>query len=42
MHTGGEGGYETAPPRQIFKKIVNKNAIKRKIIGPPWQFFLNP
>ncbi len=24
----GEGGYETAPPRQIFEKLVNKNAIK--------------
>jgi hypothetical protein len=31
----GGGRYETAPPRQIFKKRVNKNAIKRKIGGPP-------
>jgi hypothetical protein len=23
------------PPRQIFEKLVNKNAIKRKIGGPP-------
>jgi hypothetical protein len=23
------------PPRQIFKKLVNKNAIKPKIGGPP-------
>jgi hypothetical protein len=29
-------------PRQIFKKLVNKNAIKPKIGGPPWQFFLKP
>jgi hypothetical protein len=39
MHTGGVrggGGYETAPPpRHIFEKLVNKNAIKRKIGGPP-------
>jgi hypothetical protein len=28
------------PPRQIFEKLVNKNAIKPKIGGPPWQFFL--
>ena len=46
MHTGegkGGGGYETAPPpRQIFEKLVNKNAIKCKIGGPPWQFFLKP
>ena len=41
MHTGGrgEGGYETAPPRQIFEKLVNKNAIKRKIGGPPLAIF---
>ncbi len=38
MHTGGVrggGGYETAPPRQIFEKLVNENAIKRKIGVPP-------
>jgi hypothetical protein len=23
------------PPRQIFEKLVNKNAIKPKIGGPP-------
>ncbi len=45
MHTGGGkggggGGYETAPPpRQIFEKLVNKNAIKRKIGGPPLAIF---
>jgi hypothetical protein len=44
MHTGGPGGeggggYETAPPRQIFVKLVNKNAIKRKICGPPLAIF---
>jgi hypothetical protein len=39
---GGERGYSIGPPRQIFKKIVNKNAIK--VIKPkigdlhPWQF----
>jgi hypothetical protein len=45
MHTRGvrgEGGYETAPPKQIFKKLVIKNAIKRQIGGPPWQLFLKP
>jgi hypothetical protein len=35
----GAGGYETAPPRQIFKKLVNKNAIKPKIGGPPQAIF---
>ena len=35
------------PPRQIFEKLVNKNAIKHKIGAPPrgggpWQFFLKP
>jgi hypothetical protein len=35
----GEGGYETAPPRQIFEKLVNKNAIKCKIGGPPQAIF---
>jgi hypothetical protein len=34
-HRGGEGGDETAPPRQIFEKLVNKNAINPKIGGPP-------
>jgi hypothetical protein len=40
-HRGGKGGgrYETAPPRQIFEKLVNKNAIKRKIGGPPLAIF---
>jgi hypothetical protein len=28
---GRRRGYETAPPRQIFEKLVNKNAIKPKI-----------
>jgi hypothetical protein len=27
---------------QIFKKLVNKNAIKPQKGGPPWQFFLKP
>jgi hypothetical protein len=27
------------PPRQIFKKLVNKNAIKHKIGGPPLAIF---
>jgi hypothetical protein len=38
----GGGGLETAtpPPQQIFEKLVNKNAIKRKIGRPHWQFFL--
>jgi hypothetical protein len=39
---GGRGGVKQHPPRQIFEKLVNKNAIKRKIGGPPWQFFLKP
>jgi hypothetical protein len=29
-------------PGHIFEKLVNTNAIKRKIDGPPWQFFLKP
>ena len=36
------GGMKQHPPRQIFEKLVNKNAIKCKIGGPPWQFFLKP
>jgi hypothetical protein len=44
MHTEGvRGGDETAPPpRQIFEKLVNKNAtkdIKPKIGGPPQAIF---
>jgi len=35
MHTG-RGGYETAPPRQIVDKLVNKNALKPKIGGTAW------
>jgi hypothetical protein len=27
------------PPRKIFRKLVNKNAIKRKIGGPPLAIF---
>jgi hypothetical protein len=30
------------PHRQILEKLDNKNAIKPKIGGPPWQFFLKP
>ena len=48
----GEGGMKQHPPRQIFKKLVNKNAIKPKIGGPtlaifpenldpPWDFGKN-
>ena len=43
MHTGGVrgegGGMKPHPPRQIFGKLVNKNAIKRKIGGPPLAIF---
>ncbi len=44
---GGEEGMKQHPPRQIFEKLVNKNAIKCKIGGllaktsstpPPWIF----
>jgi hypothetical protein len=35
----GVRGDETAPPRQIFEKIRNKNAIKAKIGGPPQEIF---
>ena len=36
----GEGKYST-PPLANFKTLVNKNAIKPEIGGPPpWQFFL--
>ena len=27
-------------PQANFKSLVNKNVIKPKIRGPPWQFFL--
>jgi hypothetical protein len=27
------------PPRQIFEKLVNKNAIRSKIGGPPQAIF---
>ncbi len=38
---GGEGkGDETAPSRQIFEKLVNKNAIKPKIGEPLANFVL--
>jgi hypothetical protein len=33
---GGGGMKQYPPPRQIFEKLVNKNAIKPKIGGPPW------
>ncbi len=43
MHTGGgkggRGGMKQHPPRQIFEKLVYKNAIKRKIGGPPLAIF---
>ncbi len=41
----GKGGWGVwnSTPRQIFKKLINKNAIKPKIGGPPpRQFFLKP
>jgi hypothetical protein len=36
MHTGEVRGKETnkGPPKQIFKKVVNKMAIKPKIEDP--------
>ncbi len=38
---GGEGVWNSnLPPRQIFEKLVNKNAIKPQIGGLPWLFFL--
>ncbi len=37
MHTGG-GGMKQHPSRQIFEKLVNKNAIKPKKGGPPCNF----
>jgi hypothetical protein len=27
----GEGGHNIVPPRQIFKKLVDKNALKNTI-----------
>jgi hypothetical protein len=44
MHTGGRVR-DIGPPMQIFKKLVNKNAIKPKIVDPPGSFVmkaLNP
>jgi hypothetical protein len=40
MRGGGVRGDETAPPypRQIFEKLVNKNAIKPKLGAPPGIF----
>jgi hypothetical protein len=47
MHTGGGGGegegrvrVNIGPPQANFKTFVNKNAIKPKIGGHLWQFFL--
>jgi hypothetical protein len=37
MHTGGGG--KGGRGGQIFEKLVNKNAIKRKIGGPPLAIF---
>ena len=39
---GSEGGrgYNMGPPSLIFKKLVNKNAIKPSIGDTPWQFCL--
>ncbi len=36
----GEDKYRTPPPQANFKTLVNKNAIKPEIGGPPWHFFL--
>jgi hypothetical protein len=36
---GGVRGVWNSTPRQIFEKLVNKNAIKRKIAGPPLAIF---
>jgi hypothetical protein len=35
----GVRGVRQHPPRQIFEKLVNKNAIKPKIGGPPQAIF---
>jgi hypothetical protein len=42
MHAGGGGGgrVNIVPPQLNFKTLVNKNAIKLEIRGPPRQFFL--
>jgi hypothetical protein len=37
-HRGGEWGHIKHPLRKIFKKLVNKNAIKPKIWNPPGNF----
>jgi hypothetical protein len=45
MHTvgvRGEGWDETAPPRQIFKKKLVKNAITAEIGDPPINFSGKP
>jgi hypothetical protein len=34
----GGRGYNTGTPKQIFKNLVNKNAIKLKIRDPPTLF----
>jgi hypothetical protein len=45
-HRGGEGGrvrVNIGPhPEASYKTLVDKNAIKPKIGGPPWQFFWKP
>jgi hypothetical protein len=36
---GKVGEWNNTPPRQILKKLVNKNVIKRKIGVPPLAIF---
>jgi hypothetical protein len=36
----GKGEGKHMIPQANFKRLVNKNAIKPEIGGPPWQFFL--
>ncbi len=36
----GEGRVNIGPPQANFKTLVNGNAIKLEIRGPPWHFFL--
>ncbi len=39
---GGIRGYYKGQPKQIFEKFVKKNAIKPKIVYPPWDFVQKP
>ncbi len=45
MHTGGLGGWrgiKVYPPSKIFKKLVNKNAIKHQKVVPSPKNFTTP